>query len=121
MTLNIKIKTWFMLLIILLALESATIVSATEIYEQNSISMHGEPSLSPGFDSYQHADINSIQGGTLKLASLGTYDSMNPFIVKGRSAYGIRNYIFESLLSRNYSEPFSLYGLIAEKIIYNIK
>ena len=68
--------------------------------------------------SYQHANINATKGGTLRLASLGTYDSMNPFIVKGRSAYGIRNYIFESLLSRNYSEPFSLYGLIAEKIIY---
>ena len=118
MTLNIKIKTWFMLLIILLAIESATIVSATEIYEQNSISMHGEPTLSSGFDSYQHANINATKGGTLRLASLGTYDSMNPFIVKGRTAYGIKNYIFESLLSRNYSEPFSLYSQIAEKIIY---
>ena len=118
MTLNIKIKTWFILLILLLVMQSVSMVFATEIYERKSISMHGEPSLSPGFESYQHADINSMQGGTLKLASLGTYDSMNPFIVKGRSAYGIRNYIFESLLSRNYSEPFSLYGLIAEKIIY---
>jgi len=118
MTLNIKIKSWFILLIPLLVLQSVTIVFATEIYEGKSISMHGEPSLSPGFDGYQHADTNSMQGGTLRLASLGTYDSMNPFIVKGRSAYGIRNYIFESLLSRNYSEPFSLYGLIAEKIIY---
>ncbi len=118
MTLNIKIKTWFMILIILLVIVLANIVSATEIYEQNSISMHGEPSLGSRFDSYQHADINSTQGGTLKLSSLGSYDSMNPFIIKGRSAYGIRNFIFESLLSRNYSEPFSLYGLIAEKIIY---
>ena len=118
MTLNIKINTWLILLILLLVMQSVSMVFATEIYERKSISMHGEPSLSPGFDSYQHADINSMQGGVLKLASLGTYDSMNPFIVKGRSAYGIRNYIFESLLSRNYSEPFSLYGLIAEKIIY---
>jgi peptide/nickel transport system substrate-binding protein len=118
MTLNIKIKSWFILLILLLVLQSVTIVFATEIYEGKSISMHGEPGLSPGFDGYQHADTNSMQGGTLRLASLGTYDSMNPFIVKGRSAYGIRNYIFESLLSRNYSEPFSLYGLIAEKITY---
>ena len=118
MTLNIKIKTYFMLVVVLLVMQSVTMVFATEIYERRSISMHGEPSLISGFDSYQHADRNSTQGGTLKLASLGTYDSMNPFIIKGRSAFGIRNYIFESLLSRNYSEPFSLYGLIAEKIIY---
>ena len=119
MTLNIKIKTWFMILIILLVIVLANIVSATEIYEQNSISMHGEPSLGSRFDSYQHADINSTQGGTLKLSSLGSYDSMNPFIIKGRSAYGIRNYIFESLLSRNYSEPFSLYGVPSSPVAFN--
>ena len=68
--------------------------------KENQYQCMGSQVLVQDSDSYQHADINSMQGGTLKLASLGTYDSMNPFIVKGRSAYGIRNYIFESLLSR---------------------
>ena len=118
MTLNIKIKTSFSLLLVFLIIQSVTKTFATEIYERESISMHGEPALNSDFDSYQHAEINPTQGGILRLASLGTYDSMNPFIVKGRSAYGIRNHVFESLLSRNYSEPFSLYGLIAEKITF---
>ena len=118
MTLNIKIKTWLILLILLLVMQSVSMVFATEIYERKSISMHGEPSLSPGSIATNMQILIQRKEGLLKLASLGTYDSMNPFIVKGRSAYGIRNYIFESLLSRNYSEPFSLYGLIAEKIIY---
>ena len=53
--------------------------------------MHGEPSLNPGFDSY-HADINQRKRD--QKPHLG-YDSMNPFIVKGRSAYGIRNYMLK--------------------------
>ncbi len=118
MTLNIKISTSIILLLIFLIFQSVTVGMASEVYERNAISMHGEPILPPDFDNFQHVNINPVQGGTLKLASLGTYDSMNPFIVKGRSAYGIRSHIFESLLSRNYSEPFTLYGLIAEKITY---
>ncbi len=118
MTLNIKIKTGLFLLLIVITYFLSGKSNAIEIYEQHAISMHGNPETDMPFDSYQHARVDASQGGILKLASLGTYDSMNPFIVKGRSAYGIRNYIFESLLSRNYSEPFSLYGLIAEKIIF---
>ena len=118
MTLNIKISISIMLLLIFLIFQSVSEGMANEVYERNAISMHGEPILDPDFDNFQHVNINPVQGGTLKLASLGTYDSMNPFIVKGRSAYGIRSHVFESLLSRNYSEPFTLYGLIAEKITY---
>ena len=50
------------------------------------------------------------------LAKRGTFDSLNPLIVKGVSAEGIREYVYESLLARAYDEPFSLYGLIAESV-----
>ena len=46
----------------------------------------------------------------------GSFDSLNPLIVKGVSAEGVREYIYESLLARAYDEPFSLYGLIAESV-----
>ena len=44
---------------------------------------------------------------------LGTFDSLNPFIVKGLPAANIRSYVIESLLARGYDEPFTLYGLLA--------
>ena len=56
------------------------------------------------------------KGGRLVLSQLGTFDSLNPFIIKGVSAYGLRDYVFESLLVRSGDEPFTLYGLIAESI-----
>ena len=44
---------------------------------------------------------------------LGTFDSLNPFIVKGLARPQIRGYVVESLLARGYDEPFTLYGLLA--------
>jgi peptide/nickel transport system substrate-binding protein len=47
---------------------------------------------------------------------LGTFDSLNPFIVRGLPAQSMRGYVFESLMARGYDEPFSLYGLLARTI-----
>lgn len=80
------------------------------------ISMIGELQLKEDFKNLPYSNPNAKQGGQLNLSTLGTFDSTNPFIIKGRSAYGIKNYIYETLLARNYAEPFSLYGLIAESI-----
>ena len=46
----------------------------------------------------------------------GSFDSVSPFIVKGNPVIGVGTYVFESLLGRNWGEPFSLYGLLAESI-----
>jgi len=46
----------------------------------------------------------------------GSFDSLNPLIVKGNPAEGMREYIYESLLARAYDEAFTLYGLIAESV-----
>ena len=80
------------------------------------ISMIGELGLKENFEHLPYSDPMAKKGGQLKLSTLGTYDSTNPFIIRGRSAYGIKDYVFETLLTRNYDEPFSLYGLIAESI-----
>jgi peptide/nickel transport system substrate-binding protein len=47
---------------------------------------------------------------------LGTFDSLNPFIVKGIAPPSIRGYVVESLMARGYDEPFTLYGLIARRV-----
>jgi peptide/nickel transport system substrate-binding protein len=47
---------------------------------------------------------------------LGTFDSLNPLIVKGIAPPAIRNYVVESLMARGYDEPFTLYGLIARGV-----
>ncbi len=56
------------------------------------------------------------KGGQLTQGVLGTFDSLNPFIVKGLPAVNIRGYVIESLLARGYDEPFTLYGLLADSV-----
>ena len=80
------------------------------------IAMHGEPAQPQGFTHFPYANPEAPKGGRLVLAKRGSFDSLNPLIVKGVSAEGIREYVYESLLARAYDEPFSLYGLIAESV-----
>jgi peptide/nickel transport system substrate-binding protein len=82
----------------------------------HAIAMHGGPAWGPGFDHPTYADPAAPKGGTLVQGVLGTFDCLNPFIVKGLPAANIRSYVVESLLARGYDEPFTLYGLIAESV-----
>src|SRR4051812_13381252 len=78
--------------------------------------MHGEPALQPGFDHPRYANPAALKGGRLTQGVLGTFDSLNPFVVKGLALSQIRGYVVESLLARGYDEPFTLYGLLARTV-----
>ena len=78
--------------------------------------MHGEPKYGAAFPHLNYVNPNAPKGGTLRLAVLGSFDSLNPFIVKGAPVAGMRDYVYETLLARSYDEPFSLYGLVAESV-----
>jgi peptide/nickel transport system substrate-binding protein len=80
------------------------------------IAMHGEPALAADFKFLPYANPDAPQGGTLRQAVTGTFDSLNPFIVSGNPVQGVRTYVVEGLLARNWGEAFSLYGLLAESI-----
>jgi peptide/nickel transport system substrate-binding protein len=78
--------------------------------------MHGEPALPADFTRLPYADPAAPKGGRLVQGVLGTFDSLNPFIVKGIAPQSIRGYVVESLMARGYDEPFTLYGLIARAV-----
>ncbi len=83
---------------------------------RHAIAMHGEPAWGPDFRHPTYADPHAPKGGTFVQGVLGTFDCLNPLIVKGLPAVNIRNYVIESLLARGYDEPFTLYGLLAETV-----
>lgn len=82
----------------------------------HGIAMHGKPALPPGFDHLPYARPDAPKGGTLRIGALGTFDSLNPFILKGVAPSGIREYVYQSLLARSVDEPFTLYGLVARTV-----
>ncbi|MGD1933356.1 MAG: extracellular solute-binding protein [Candidatus Phaeomarinobacter sp.] len=83
---------------------------------QHGIAMHGTPKYPDDFTRFDYVNGRAPKEGDIKLAAIGGFDSLNPMIVRGSSAAGIRWHVFESLMGRAYDEPFSLYGLIAETI-----
>jgi peptide/nickel transport system substrate-binding protein len=100
------------LLFLSLVLMSGTAAGAPEA----GLAMHGEPREAAGFAHFPYANPKAPKGGRAIFAVPGSFDSVNPLIVKGVAAEGVREYVYESLLARAYDEPFSLYGLIAESV-----
>jgi peptide/nickel transport system substrate-binding protein len=92
----------------------STTISSAE--PKHGMAMLGDPALPPDFKNLPYANPDAPQGGILKQAVTGTYDSVNPFIVKGNAVTGPRTFVFESLMGRNWGEAFTLYGLLAESI-----
>ncbi len=85
----------------------------------HGIAMHGQPSMPAGFDHFAYANPDAPKGGRIVHGLVGTFDSLNPLIVKGVAVQQIRGYVIESLMARGYDEPFALYGLLADTIETN--
>jgi peptide/nickel transport system substrate-binding protein len=99
---------------VLLAVGQLSGASAAE--PRHAIAMQGEPALPAGFTAFPYVDPTAPKGGRLVQGALGTFDSLNPLIVNGVPAISTRGYVIESLLTRNYDEPFTLYGLLAKSV-----
>ncbi|MEM1163048.1 MAG: ABC transporter substrate-binding protein, partial [Pseudomonadota bacterium] len=78
--------------------------------------MHGEPELPPDFTHFPYVNPDAPKGGTLVLAASGTFDSLNPFVLKGRAPWLVRFLVTESLMARSFDEPFTLYPGLAEAV-----
>jgi peptide/nickel transport system substrate-binding protein len=82
----------------------------------HAIAMQGAPAMADDFVELPYANPDAPQGGRLVQGVLGTFDSLNPLIVKGLAVQNLRGYVIESLMARGYDEPFTLYGLLARTI-----
>ena len=86
----------------------------------HAVSLHGSPKYNRNFKHVDYVNPDAPKGGTLKLHSVGTFDSLNPFITKGSPASGLNflrsGFIYESLMQNAWDEPFSMYGIVAKDI-----
>jgi peptide/nickel transport system substrate-binding protein len=78
-----------------------------------AIAMHGEPASPPDLVHRRYVNPDAPKGGRLVFGVPGTFDTLNPFVVRGLSVPGARQYLHETLMTRGYDEPFSLYPQIA--------
>ncbi|NBX73112.1 MAG: ABC transporter substrate-binding protein [Alphaproteobacteria bacterium] len=81
----------------------------------HALSLHGIPHYRDGFTHFSYANPQAPKGGELKLASIGTFDTLNPFTLKGVAAEGAGQ-TFETLMTQSYDEPFSIYCWVCEGV-----
>ena len=82
----------------------------------HGIAMYGDPGLPPDFVSLPYANPDAPKGGRIVQGEVGSFDSLNPHILKGRVPWQLRFLAHETLMGRSYDEPFTLYGLLAESV-----
>jgi len=83
---------------------------------QHAIAMHGSPKMPAGFSAMPYVNPDAPRGGRLTLGVAGTFDTVNPLVVRGLPLPNVRGYAIEGLMARGYDEPFTLYGLLAETV-----
>jgi peptide/nickel transport system substrate-binding protein len=84
--------------------------------ESYAIAMHGAPALSTTFAHMPYTNPDAPKGGRMVQGMLGTFDSLNPLIVRGLAVQQIRGFVVESLMARGNDEAFTLYGLLAKSV-----
>lgn len=83
---------------------------------RHALAMHGDPALPADFQRFPYADVDAKRGGRIVLGQQGTFDSMNPFIIRGQAPPYIQGLVVQSLMVRSLAEPFTLYGQVAEAV-----
>ncbi|PYN14742.1 MAG: hypothetical protein DME06_04310, partial [Candidatus Rokuibacteriota bacterium] len=103
------------LLLVALVVPRTAPAAGGKVTVAHGLSMYGDLKYGPGFTHFEYTAPAPPKGGAVKLAALGTFDSLNPFILKGVAAAGIAE-LFDTLMVQSADEPFSEYGLLAEAV-----
>ncbi len=83
---------------------------------QHAMTLYDEaPKYPSDFTHFDYTNPDAPKGGTLRLAGLNGFDSLNPFIPKGNAADQI-GLLYDTLTYHSADEPFTEYGLLAERI-----
>ncbi len=94
---------------------SLAAIAGAEAAGSHGLSLFGELKYGPDFKHFAYVNPNAPKGGTMRFAAIGTYDNLNPYIIKGVAAAGIGQ-IFDTLMLSSEDEPGSEYGLVAESV-----
>lgn len=85
--------------------------------ERHGLSLFGSLKYDADFEHFEYVNPDAPKGGTLRYSSIGSFDSLHPFIIKGSPATGL-TFIYDTLMASAYDEPASEYGLLAESVSY---
>ena len=89
------------------------LVNSSILYANSSIAIGYTPKYSNNFKNFEYVNPEIMKGGSIKLSAFGSFESLNPFLLKSLSAAGLNDLVFETLMERSLDEPSSSYAHIA--------
>lgn len=98
------------LILVLLSLAISIVPAHAE-----GLAMHGAPKYGAAATHLDYANPDAPKGGTITMDAIGTFDTLNPYSIKGKAAQGL-NLVYDRLMARVWDEPFTMYPLIAERV-----
>ncbi len=105
----------FALSALLAALIASPVEAADAVTKSHGLSLYGDLKYGPEFSHFDYVNPEAPKGGTVRYAAIGTFDTLNPFQLKGVKAAGLGE-LFDTLMVPAYDEPSSEYGLVAESV-----
>lgn len=94
----------------------ASVTQAQDVKPAHGIAMHGDLRYPANFKHFDYVNPNAPKGGTLRLATEGTYDTLNGFVLKGTPAAGSTTLPYDTLMTNSDDEAFSQYCLLCETV-----
>lgn len=92
------------------------ITGSLEASAAPAVALGYQPRYSPGFQAFDYVNPQASKGGQLVLPALGSFDTFNPFTLKGDKENGINALTVETLMDQGLEEPFTMYGLLADDV-----
>jgi microcin C transport system substrate-binding protein len=83
----------------------------------HALSLIGKPKHGPNFTHFDWVNPAAPKGGRVRQWAMGSFDSLNPFPVKGNAAAAVP-LIYDTLMMASPDEPSTEYGLIAEWVTH---
>ncbi|MCE0463395.1 extracellular solute-binding protein [Pseudomonas uvaldensis] len=103
----------------LIALLLLTGAAGVDAAPQHALTVYGEPAKYPeGFSHFAYVNPRAPKGGTLRRSAIeiGQFDHLLPYIDKGIGVSQIDGLLYSPLAQRSLDEPYTVYGLVAEKM-----
>lgn len=85
----------------------------------HALTVYGEPPKYPAdFKHFDYVDPYAPKGGSMSRSAeeIGQYNYLTPYVDQGIAVSQIDTWVYSPLAYRSLDEPYTVYGLVAEKL-----
>ena len=97
-----------LILCLIVALTIATQAVAANVEPRHGLSVFGDLKYGPSFEHFDYVNPLAPKGGAIKISGLDTFETIHPFILKGRKELLAEPLLYDTLMARSFDEPIHI-------------